>query len=185
MDLALIEKDVLAFWFGPEPLEARPAWFEKDADFDAEIATRFSRTYEAAAKGKLDALAMTASGSLALVVVLDQFPRNLFRDDPRAFATDRKALNLAHLAIEKGFDREMNKLQRQFLYMPYQHSEELNDQRRSLELFAALDKQTYEYAVRHYEIIERFGRFPHRNAILGRTSTEAEAQFLTEPNSSF
>ncbi|NKB57713.1 MAG: DUF924 family protein [Alphaproteobacteria bacterium] len=185
MKLEAIENEVLSFWFGPEPIEPRVVWFQKDPNFDAAVAARFGSVHEAAASGALDAMAVTPFGCLALVILLDQFPRNLFRDDPWAFATDRKALNLTRLAIEKGFDREMNELQRQFLYMPYQHSEDLDEQRRSVALFAGLDKQTHEYAVRHYEIIERFGRFPHRNDILGRDSTEAEMQFLTEPNSSF
>jgi len=109
----------------------------------------------------------------------------MFRNDPRAFATDEKALRLAQLAIEKGFDREMTDFQRQFLYMPYQHSEVLEDQRRSVALFETLGANTHEYAVRHLEVVERFSRFPHRNAALGLKSIEAEAAFLTEPDSSF
>lgn len=180
-----VVEDVLTFWFGPEPLETRVVWFQKDPEFDAQITDKFGAIYEEAATGKLGALARTPLGCLALVIILDQFPRNMFRDDARAYATDEMALELTKAALESGFDRELMGLQRQFLYMPYQHSEALEDQRHSVELFATVDANTHEYAVRHLEIIERFGRFPHRNAVLGRESTEAEITFLTEPNSSF
>ncbi len=176
---------MLSFWFGDEPETKRAVWYRKDADFDAEIAIRFGDAYNAAAAGKLAETAKTPLGCLALIIILDQFPRNLFRDDARAFATDKAALDLARNAIEKGFDKTLNPLQRQFLCMPYMHAEDLAEQRRSVALFATLGEETSDYAVRHLEIIERFGRFPHRNAVLGRDSTEAEAQFLTEPNTAF
>lgn len=180
-----VVEDVLSFWFGPDPEERRAVWFQKDSKFDDAITARFASLYENALGGALDTMANTPRGCLALVILLDQFPRNMFRNDARAFATDEKALQLARLAIKNGFDRELTDLQRQFLYMPYQHSEVLEDQRRSVVLFETLDANTHEYAVRHLEIVERFGRFPHRNAALGRDSTEAEAAFLSEPNSSF
>lgn len=184
-DLNGIVEDVLLFWFDNEPETKRAIWYQKDADFDAEIAARFGDIYSAAAAGELAAMANTPLGCLALIIILDQFPRNLFRDDARAFATDGAALDLARNAIEKGFDRTLTLVQRQFLYMPYQHTEDLEEQRRSVELFATLDEETSDYAVRHLEIIERFGRFPHRNAVLGRQSTDEETAFLKEPNSSF
>lgn len=180
-----VAEDVLAFWFGPEPLETRVVWFQKDPEFDAQITDKFGAAYKKSATGKLDALACAPLGCLALVIMLDQFPRNMFRDEPRAYATDEKALGLTKAAIESGFDREMTDLQRQFLYMPYQHSEVLEDQKRSVDLFKTVDANTHEYAIRHLEIIERFGRFPHRNAVLGRESTPAEMKFLSEPISSF
>lgn len=185
LDFHQVENDVLTFWFGSGPEEKRDAWFQRDPDFDAEIVVRFTATYEAATAGRLDDMARTPLGCLALVIVLDQFPRNMFREDPRAFATDAKALALARNAIEAGFDAELTEYRRQFLYMPYQHSEDIADQKRSVELFAQIDKETLGYAVRHLEVVERFGRFPHRNAILGRDSTVEEIAFLKEPNSSF
>lgn len=185
MSRGSVFEDVLTFWFGPEPLETRAVWFQKDPEFDAQIKDKFGAVFDEAAAGELDGLARASLGCLALVIILDQFPRNMYRDDARAYATDEKALGLSKAAIESGFDHGMTVLQRQFLYMPYQHSEVLEDQRRSVELFASIDANTHEYAVRHLEVIERFGRFPHRNAVLGRESTEAEMTFLTEPNSSF
>lgn len=128
-------------------------------------------------------MAETPLGCLALVIVLDQSPRNMFRDDPRAFATDGNAL--AQAALARGDDKSLNALQRQFLFMPFQHSEALEDQRRSIELFASISPETLDYAQRHLDIIERFGRFPHRNAVLGRKSTAEELAFLQEPSSSF
>lgn len=185
MDIAEIEERVLSFWFGDGPVEKREVWFRRDADFDAAIAARFSDVYAAAAAGDLDAMAETPRGCLALIVILDQFPRNLFRDDPRAFATDPKALALARAALARGFDASLETLERQFLCMPFQHSEDLQDQRRSVELFAGLGRETHDFALRHLEIVERFGRFPHRNAVLGRDTTAEEEAFLKEPNSSF
>lgn len=185
MDTAQIEKDVLEFWFGDTPDEKRAAWFQRDDAFDAAIVDRFSKIYEAAAAGQLDPMAETPLGCLALVIVLDQFPRNMFRNDPRSFATDGKALGIAQDAVKRGFDRELASLQRQFLFMPYQHSEDLAVQRRSVELFKDAGPDGLDYAHQHLVIIERFGRFPHRNAVLGRESTAEEEAFLKEPNSSF
>lgn len=185
MDIEQVEKDVLSFWFGEDPDIVRAAWFEKDDAFDTTIVTRFGSVYDAAAIGQLDAMANTPLGCLTLVIVLDQFPRNMFRDDPRAFATDGKALDLSRTAIERGLDRTLGALQRQFLYMPFQHSEDLVTQRRSIELFADTGPDGQEYAKRHLDIIERFDRFPHRNAILGRESTPEELAFLQQPDSSF
>jgi uncharacterized protein (DUF924 family) len=175
-------EDVLRFWFG-EVEEPREEWFRKDEDFDREIRDRFETLYESAASGELDAWRETAEGSLALVIVLDQFPRNMFRGDPRCYSTDEKALDTAKRAVDRALDRELPPLRRTFLYMPFMHSEDLADQRRSVELFRGMDSGGY--AVRHMEIVERFGRFPHRNEVLERDTTPEEAEFLTQPGSSF
>lgn len=184
--------DVLAFWFGADPsLEGRRAlWFGKDAATDALIRERFLPTHEAAARGDLDAWLDMPTSALALVVVLDQFPRNMFRDTPAAFATDARALDCARRVLERGWDAALSPAERMFLYLPFEHSEDLVDQRRSVKLFAALDAvpgmaDALDYALAHYCVIRRFGRFPHRNAILGRPSTAEETAFLAQPGSRF
>jgi uncharacterized protein (DUF924 family) len=185
-------KEVLDFWFGREGEpgygEFREAWFTKDPEFDRLIRDRFEALYEAAAAGDLDYWKEEARSCLALVIVLDQFPRNMFRGDPRSYATDRKAQETAEYAVDHALDRELPVFQRTFLYMPFMHSENLEHQRRSVELFRRLggsETDSSYYAVRHMEIIERFGRFPHRNESLGRQTTPEEAEFLTQPGSSF
>ncbi len=186
--------DVLAFWFGSEGEpgygEFRDRWFRKDEAFDREAAGRFGGLYERAAAGELDAWREEAEGCLALVIVLDQFPRNMFRGDARTHATDGEALVAAKYAIERALDRELPAFQKMFLYMPFMHTESVEDQRRSVELFEGLAAEpggpdVVEYAVGHRDIVERFGRFPHRNAILGRETTPEEVEFLTQPGSSF
>jgi len=186
--------DVLAFWFGRPGDEtygqARKVWFVKDEAFDAACRARFLATHEAAALGALDGWAADAAGALALVLALNQFPRNIFRDHPRAFATDRAALAVAERAIARGLDKDLPPFQRTFLYMPFQHAEDLAIQRRSVALFATMADtesggKSLDYARRHLEIVERFGRFPHRNAVLGRATTPEETAFLKEPGSSF
>ena len=186
-------EEVLDFWFGREGEpgygEFREAWFRKDPEFDRLIRDRFEGLYEAAASGELDDWKEEARSCLALVIVLDQFPRNMFRGDPRSYATDRKAQETAEYAVDRAFDRELPESQRAFLYMPFMHSENLEHQRRSVELFHGLrgtrESGSPDYAVRHMEIIERFGRFPHRNEVLGRRTTPEEAGFLTQPGSAF
>ena len=186
--------EVLAFWFGapdaPELGRNRKQWFEKSASFDALICERFLATHEAAAAGQLDAWAERPLAALALVVTLDQFPRNMFRGTPRAFATDPQALAVARGIVARGFDAAYLPAQRWFAYLPFEHAEDLAAQAESLALFEALrgdpaSASPIAYAMRHYAVIERFGRFPHRNAILGRDSTPAEAAFLATPGSSF
>jgi len=135
--------------------------------------------------GELDRWRSTPLAALALIVVLDQFSRNMFRETPRAFVGDPAALAAAASVIERGFDRLLSAQERTFVYMPFEHSEDLAAQRRSLALFEALDPNDMEYAKRHHEIIARFGRFPHRNAVLGRESTPEEIEFLKRPGSSF
>jgi len=180
---------IIEFWFGNADADdygrERPEWFVKNAAFDAEISTKYIRVLEAARVGQLDMMADSPEGAVALVVVLDQFPRNVYRNDARAFENDAHALRLAHDALERGFDAEVMPVMRKFLYLPFEHSENLTDQERSLALFASLDGQSLEWAQKHHAIIDRFGRFPHRNAVLGRISTPEEKAFLTEPNSSF
>ena len=177
--------DVLTFWFQETPEEK---WFEaKSDDFDRLIRDRFEALYRKAVAGGCDDWTATPEGCLALVVLLDQFPRNMFRDRPEAFAADDRALEVAKRAIDAGHDTALTQQQRAFLYMPFQHCEDLAEQQRSCDLFQSLDSNPdwYGYADRHREIVERFGRFPHRNEILGRETTPEEAAFLQEPNSSF
>jgi len=166
---------VLAFW-----REAGPdKWFKKDATFDDDIRRRFVETYEAAAAGQLADWAATPEGALALVIVLDQFPRNLFRDSARAFATDPLAREVTDRALWRGFDRSVAPELRTFFYLPFEHSESLADQERCVALCrASSDADALKWAELHADIIRRFGRFPHRNAALGRATTPQEQAFL-------
>lgn len=161
--------EIIAFW-----REAGPdKWFEKDEAFDAAIRARFLAAYEAAAAGELDGWMETAEGSYALLLLLDQFPRNLFRNSARAFATDEKARAVADHAITRGFDQRFDTLERRFFYLPFMHSEALADQERCVALCEALgDEECTMYAVIHRDIIRDFGRFPHRNPVLGRDTSE-------------
>jgi uncharacterized protein (DUF924 family) len=187
-------RQILDFWFAARDDAGQPAyrdqWFKRDDAFDAQIAQRFGAIVERALAGELDGelagWADSAEGALALVILLDQFPRNLFRGTARAFAGDARALRLAKQAIAQGFDRQLPRYNRMFLYLPFEHSEHLADQDRSVALFAALDDDNVaRYAVAHRDIVARFGRFPHRNAALGRPSTPEETEFLKQPGSSF
>ena len=174
---------VLTFWF--EELSPEQ-WFATDPLLDATIRHRFGELYEALAANGPGDWSETADGTLAAVIVLDQFPRNIFRGQPRAFAADDQALRLAERAIARGLDAELTPPRRTFLYMPFQHSEDPGIQDRSVTLFQGLgNPRTLDFARRHRAIIERFGRFPHRNAILGRDTTPEEAAFLQEPGSAF
>jgi uncharacterized protein (DUF924 family) len=183
---------ILDFWFGPgvERGTPRTAWFDKDAAFDDSIRARFLAVYEEAAAGRLAAWREHSAQCLALVVLLDQFPRNMFRDSARAFAADALALEAARYAVARGYDRDMLPVERQFLYLPFEHSEALEDQLRACELMRQLREfpQTagaHLWALKHLDIVRRFGRFPHRNAALGRASTAEEEEFLKQPGSSF
>jgi uncharacterized protein (DUF924 family) len=181
---------VLDFWFGaPGSLEygkPREAWFKKSDDFDARIRERFLPAYEAAAAGQRAHWRDSPLTLLALIIVLDQFPRNMFRESPRAFAADAMALDAARHMTAMGWDMRLNAVQRQFVYLPFEHAENLDAQRTSLQLFGTLGNDgLLEWAWKHYVIIERFGRFPHRNAVLGRASTAAETTFLEQPGSRF
>jgi len=176
-------QDVLGFWFR----ETDPRlWFLKDDGFDATLRDRFGALHAEAAGGGLTDWEATADGRMALILVLDQMSRNLFRGDGRAFAQDERALAVARRAIAAGDHVFAPRERCQFLFLPFEHSENLADQRWCEALFRALgDANLLDYAVKHRVIIERFGRFPHRNAALGRTSTGEELAFLDQPNSSF
>ena len=167
---------VLDFWFGVDPKK----WYAKDDAFDADIRTRFLATYEAAAAGQLaDWEAAAPDGALALTIVLDQFSRNMFRGSARTFAADAAALAVAKHAVERGFDKQLELKRRNFFYLPFMHSENLADQERCVALSReAGDPNTLKYAELHRDIIRRFGRFPHRNAVLGRVTTPEEQAFL-------
>jgi len=173
---------VLRFWF----VECdEQDWFGKDAAFDEAIRVRFMPLHRQL-QSQPDLVAHSPRQALAAVVVLDQFPRNMFRNDPRAYATDIQALRIARAAIASGFDKTLANSQRLFLYLPFEHSENLNDQATGCELTAATgDPRWTRYARAHKAIIERFGRFPHRNAVLGRPSTPEELAFLETPGSGF
>lgn len=194
-DVARSEATALVdFWFGPpisaERSEQRAVWFKVDPEFDGELRRRFLPLQKRAASGACAEWALEAEPCLALILLLDQLPRNLHRGAAEAFATDAMARAAAQTALSRGFDRSLPASWRQFIYLPFEHSENLADQERSVTLFAALAQEpafadSLGYAKRHHAIIARFGRFPHRNQALGRISSAAEEQFLKEPNSSF
>ena len=167
--------DVVAFWRDAGPAK----WFRKDDAFDREFTQRFLPAHEAAARGELDDWARSPDGVLALCILLDQFPRNAFRGTARMFATDAKAREVARAAVEAGWDRHVEPPLRQFLHLPFMHSERLEDQERCVQL-ASGDEESRRWALHHRDIIRRFGRFPHRNALLGRESTPEEMRFLAE-----
>ena len=179
---------VWGFWFGADPPVWRKAWFLKDPEFDSACA-RFTPTREAALAGAHDAWAETPRGVLALLILLDQLSRNLFRGQAAAFAADPRARDIARVALARGFDRAVTPIERVFLYLPFEHSEDLADQDLSVRLFEALPPiegaAVADYAHRHRDVIRRFGRFPHRNAALGRVSTPEELAYLAEPGAGF
>jgi uncharacterized protein (DUF924 family) len=182
-------EDVLEFWFSPDGSERRE-WFHKDPAFDARIRTQFGAVIAEALAGGLGEWSATPRGALARVIVLDQFTRNASRDTPEAFAGDERARATASDAIARGYDRGLAPVERWFLYIPFEHSESLDDQERSLALFRALTDETgladpLDWAERHAKVIRLFGRFPHRNAILGRASSPEETEFLRSPGSRF
>ena len=182
--------EILHFWFG-EDNELRPQWFRKDAAFDALIGERFGASIEQALAGGLAGWAEAPGSALARILLLDQFTRNVFRDTPRAFAGDAQALAAARSMLARGHDRALPPLRRVFAYLPFEHAEDRAAQQQSLALYAALGAADAalasfeDYARRHAAVIERFGRFPHRNAILGRPSTAEELAFLEQPGSRF
>ena len=194
-DVPAAARAVLDFWFGPpddpDHLSSRKAWFVKDPAFDALIAQRFATTLEHALNGALDAWAAAPLSALARLIVLDQFTRNVFRGTPRAFAGDAQALAAAQALVASGADLGLTGVQRQFVYLPFEHAEDVQLQHQSLRLFAQLASDhpalhdLPRWAQAHHDIVARFGRFPHRNAILGRDSTAEEIKFLQTPGSSF
>ena len=191
-------EDVLSFWFGEldesgAPSEARRArWWKKSPELDAEIRERFEPVRDALCAGELEGWRETRRGRLAYVILLDQLSRNMYRDTPRMYEEDERAVEAALEAIEAGDPERLRYHERWFLYMPLMHAEDLKHQERCVALFAELGERFPEhgdgghgYAVRHRDIVARFGRFPHRNEILGRESTDEERAFLEEPGSSF
>lgn len=195
-------EEILSFWFGqidpekPVPADRGPLWFGGAKETDDILREKFLVDIKNAATGEYDAWCGSARQSLALILLLDQFPRNVFRNTPDAFATDAKALSISLAGIDSGFDRELSVVERAFFYLPMEHSEELTMQQQSVAAFCELIvdaapaqkkicESYYDYAVRHYDIIARFRRFPHRNKILGRRSTDEEIAFLQQPGSSF
>jgi uncharacterized protein (DUF924 family) len=185
---------VLAWWFGapgtPGHGQPRPEWFRKDAKFDEALREDFGALHDQACEGGLRDWEGDPDRALALVIVLDQFSRNLHRGSARAFAQDARALALAESIVERGWDRDRLPVERQFIYLPFEHAESLAMQDRALALFASLEefpetKGLTHWARKHREVIERFGRFPHRNAALGRTSTPEEATFVATPGTGF
>lgn len=180
-----IQKDVLDFWFE----KTQPAqWFQTNPDFDNVIRERYADACDLASRGVYDDWRNSSDGCLALCLLLDQFPRNMFRGTARAFATDSKALTIAKYALAKGFDQVFTPNKRRFLYRPLQHSENLNDQRKCLELFDRMKKDdplSYDYAMRHLTLIEKYGRFPQRNRILSRMNTPEEEEYLAQSGAAF
>ena len=171
--------DVVAFWFAPE---IQPLWFDATPAFDEALRARFLVTYQAAAAGQLRDWETTAEGALALVIVLDQFPLNMFRGEPESFATEAAARAVADRAIGRQFDQALPPERRPFLYLPFMHGETLADQERSVRLYEQPGlEESLRFARHHRALIQRFGRFPHRNAILGRPSTPEELAYLASP----
>ena len=181
--LILTKEDIITFWFEEISPEQ---WFKKDKKFDAMLLERAGTTVIKALNGQLDRWSKTSTGSVSLVILLDQFTRNIFRDTPKAFSGDEMALVLSQKSINSKWFSELSMMYKQFLLMPMMHSEDISIQEKSLPLFKQhANNRTYEFAVKHRDIIAKFGRFPHRNLILSRPSTEEELMFLNEPGSSF
>jgi uncharacterized protein (DUF924 family) len=182
--MAVVER-VLNFWFGAKDSavygKPRSFWFDSTPEIDLSIKQQFSQEYYQARAGDLDFIASTPEGSLVLILLLDQVPRHIFRGTKKAFTTDIQALVFSKAGIAQGFDQQLPNFMKLFFYLPFEHSEVLIHQKRSLELFEALGDEEYlKYAKEHYQAIERFGRFPHRNSILNRTSTREEQLFLDQ-----
>ena len=186
--MTLRPEDILTFWFEDDASVRRKKWFEKDPDFDSACA-RFAQDIRAARANAYASWTETPKGSLALIVLLDQLSRNVFRGTAEAFAADARALTLAREMVTKGYDTALTPFERMFVYLPFEHAEDLAEQDRAVHLFSgladALGADTVDYAIRHRDVIRTFGRFPHRNASLGRTNTAAEDDYLSGPNAGF
>lgn len=184
-------EEVLTFWFQNDPALFRTdPWFRKSDAFDTEIRDRFALTVDAAKDGALDSWTATPQATIALLLVLDQFPRNIHRNSHLAFAGDAHARRIARAAIATGIEQHLTKVERCFLYLPFEHSEDLADQNESVRLFTAIADEPQlatllDYAERHRIVIRRFARFPHRNKALGRSNTPAEEEYLAQPGSGF
>lgn len=190
---------ILAFWFmdnnGSNYGKYSKTWFTQNADFDQQIRQKFFTDYEKASVGDYDQWIADPESAIALIILLDQFPRNLFRNDPRSYSSDDQALSIAKHLVTIGADRKLIAVYRLFIYMPFEHSENIEDQEQCIALMTSLIKDepelkselqgSLEYAIRHRDVIERFGRFPHRNTILGRQSTDEEIEFLKLLGSGF
>ena len=188
---------ILDFWFGKPTVantdygKFRRMWFKKDAAFDALIREQFLVDYQSAVAGQYDTWQQSPRGCLALILLFDQMPRNMFRGSGQSFKTDPQALTVADHAIAQGFEQSLMPVERFFIYLPFEHSEALQHQHRCVSLFEALVdevpelKHGLDYALRHRDVIAQFGRFPHRNSVLGRVSTPAEVEFLKQPGSRF
>ena len=195
MNATLIAQSILDFWFLPADTAGyglpRSIWFTKDPNFDEQIRAQFGNWVEQALAGTLTEWEATPNTALALILLLDQFTRNIYRNTPRAFAGDSRALLLAQNMVEAGMDRTLLTVQSSFVYLPFEHAEDSAMQARSVALFKRLQQETgahmmdFDYALQHQKIIARFQRFPHRNAIFGRISTPEEQAFLAQPNSGF
>ena len=188
--VAPLAEEILVFWFTSGPHEDREVWFRKDDAFDRAIRERFGDAIAAGLAGAFGDWCTTPRGSLARVILLDQLTRNAFRGTPQAFAGDARALATAKQALQREFDRELDPYERWFMYMPFVHSEDLATQDQAVKLFVALAAETgldspLPWTQRHRDVIARFGRFPHRNEILGRPSTPEELAFLAQPGSRF
>ena len=169
-------QDIIDFWFNPGQSEL---WFASTPAFDQEIRDRFELAWQQASNGLLDDWQEGGMGCLALVILLDQFPLNMYRGQPLSFSTEQKAVAVASKAIQRGFDQKMEAPHKAFLYMPFMHSESMEDQQQSVTLFEKAGlKDNARFALHHREIVQRFGRFPHRNAVLGRVSSQAEIDYL-------
>ncbi len=169
-------QDIIDFWFSDE---VKKLWFNSNPEFDEKIRNLFEATYNAGASGLLKDWQETAQGTLALVILFDQFPLNMYRGNKKGFETESLSRDIAHAAIDKGFDQNMTGAEKAFLYMPFMHSENIQDQIRSVSLFEAANLQdNLRFAKHHQDIVRRFGRFPHRNKLLGRESTPEELEYL-------
>ncbi len=179
---------ILDFWFSGDPAGQHDVWFGKNPDFDARCA-EFAAAVRAARSGLYDHWAETPRGALALIILLDQLSRNVFRGQPESFAADAHARDIARTAVARGFDTALTPVERMFVYLPFEHSEAIADQEVSVCLFESLREsigsKSVDYAARHRDVIRQFGRFPHRNAVLGRISTAAEQDYLASPGAGF
>lgn len=169
-------QEIIDFWFSDD---VQKLWFNSTPEFDGLLRERFLGTWEQAGRGELEHWLQSAEGCLALVIILDQLPLNMFRESAQSYATEARSREVAHVALERGFDKSLAPEQRAFLYMPFMHSEALSDQQLALQLFAQPGLEgNYRFAQHHHGIIEKFGRFPHRNEALGRHSSAAELEYL-------
>ena len=169
-------KDIIDFWFAEEN---KSLWFNSSPLFDSELKEQFEDTYIAACEGELSAWEDSAEGLLALVILLDQFPLNMYRGDAKCFSTEQRSREISLKSIEKGLDKKLSNEQKSFLYMPFMHSEEISDQDKAISLFEEAGlKENARFAHHHRDIVQRFGRFPHRNSILDRENTDAEKNYL-------